>query len=69
MVTLKQAIQLLGLKDDDAIYICRYHCETGAPYYRVKQIRNKFDMKNTIVKRIYPYHFFYSGDLDWELII
>lgn len=69
MITLKQAIQLLDLKDNDAVYICRRHCETGAPFYSIRQIKNKFDMKNTMVKKIYPYHFFYNGELNWEFVI
>ena len=69
MITLKQAIKILGLDDNDFIYLCKEHCEAFAPYYTVKQIKNKFDMKNTKVKKIYPYHFRYSNELEWEFII
>ncbi len=69
MITLKQAIKLLNLQDDDFVYFCKKHCEPFAPFYSVKEIKNKFDMKKTMVKKIYPYHFICSGDLDWEFII
>lgn len=69
MITLKEAIKILGLKDSDAVYICSRHSETNALFISVGQIRNKFDMRNTMVKRIYPYHFIYTDSLDWELII
>ena len=69
MITLKQAIKLLDLKDDDFVYICKEHHQSFAPFYSVKEIRNKFDMKHTKVKKIYANHFVYSPDLDWEFII
>ena len=69
MITLKQAIKLLSLDDSDIVYICKKHHQSFADHYSVREIRNKFDMKNTIVKKIYPNHFVYSGDLDWEFII
>ena len=69
MITLKQAIQLLDLSDDEVIFMCKEHHQSFASSYSVKEIRNKFDMKNIMVKKIYPNHFIYSGDLDWEFII
>ena len=69
MITLKQAIKLLDLTDDDAVYLCKQRHQSFATRYTIKEIRNKFDMKNTIVKKIYPNHFFYDPDLDWEFII
>lgn len=69
MITLKQAIKLLDLDDDEIVYICKEHHQPFASCYSVREIRNKFDMKNTIVKKIYPNHFVYTGDLDWEFII
>ena len=69
MITLKQAIKLLNLSDDDIIYFCHKHHERFAPSYTVKEIREKFDMKNTNVKNIYPYHFRYDNDISWEFII
>lgn len=69
MITLKQAINLLDLNNSDMVYICHEHYDSLAQYLTVKQIREKYDMKNTKVIKIYPYHFKYSNDLDWELII
>lgn len=69
MITLKQAIKILGLSDDDMVFLCKEHLETFAPYLSVKRIREKYDIKNTKVIRIYPYHFLYDDSLDWELII
>lgn len=69
MITLKQAIKLLGLEDNDRVFLCEKHCETFADSYSIKEIRNKFDMKKIMVKRIYPNHYIFSGDLDWEFII
>ena len=69
MITLKKAIKLLSLKDDDIIFMCKEHHQPLAKFYTIKEIRNKFDMKNTMVKKIYPNHFRYSNDLSWEFII
>lgn len=69
MVTLKQAIRLLDLDDNEIIYICKEHHQIFASSYSIREIRNKFDMKHTIVKKIYPNHFMYSGDLCWEFIV
>ena len=69
MITLKQAIRLLDLGDDEIIYICKEHHQSFASSYSVREIRNKFDMKHTMIKKIYPNHFAYSGDLEWEFII
>ena len=69
MITLKQAVNILSLKDSDIVYICKKHCEPFAKSYSIKEIRNKFDMKNIMVKKIYTYHFLFSEDLCWEFII
>lgn len=69
MITLKQAINLLGLGDCNMVFICREHLDFLAPHLTVKQIREKYDMKKTKVVKIYPYHYKYSDDFDWELII
>lgn len=69
MITLKQAINLLDLSDDDMIFICREHLDSLAPKLTVKQIREKYDMKKIEIVKIYPYHYRYSDSFDWELII
>ena len=69
MITLKQAIKLLDLDNNDIVYLCFKHCESFAPFYTVRQIKNKFDMKKIKVKKIYPNHFIFSDGQDWEFII
>lgn len=69
MITLKEAIRLLDLSDQDMVYLCKERFEPFAPYLTIKQIREKYDMKRTKVLKIYPYHFQYSEDHDYELII
>lgn len=69
MITLKEAIRLLDLSDQNMVYLCTERFQMFAPYLTVKQIREKYDMQRTKVLRIYPYHFKYSEDHDYELII
>lgn len=69
MVSLKQAVRLLDLQDDEMVYICHEHCEPCVLPISVKSIREKYDMRKTMVKRIYAYHFRCSDAMDWELVI
>lgn len=69
MITLKQAIDVLGLPDDESVFLCHEHCEFNAHSTSVKEIRDKYDMRHTLIRRIYPYHFQYCDDLNWELIL
>ena len=70
MVSLKQAIALLDLKDDDMIYLASERFAWDAEYITIREIRNKMDMKHTMVWKIYPYHFQYREDPDdYEFII
>lgn len=70
MITLKQAIELLDLKDSDMVYLAKERFDWQAKYLTVKQIREKYDMKRTKVWKIYPYHHQYNSDPDdYELII
>lgn len=70
MVTLKQAIKLLDMREDEIIYL-RSPRQDKPPYlrYSVKQIKEKFDMKHTYVSKINPYHYLYSSDINWEFTI
>ena len=70
MITLKQAIDVLDLKDNDMVYLVKERFEHFAPLVTVKQIREKYDMQRTKVLKIYPYHFQYDADDDtYELLI
>ena len=69
MITLKQAISLLDLSDQDMIYLAKERFDHNAPFMTVKAIREKYDMKRTMVLKIYPYHWKYDPANDYELII
>lgn len=69
MVTLKEAINLFDLKDDDIIYLVKRRHETFVEPLTIRKIREKYDMKRTMVLKIYPFHFRYSDSQDYELII
>lgn len=69
MITLKQAVSLLDLSDQDMIYLAKERFDDNAPFMTIKAIREKYDMKRTMVLKIYPYHWKYSPDNDYELII
>ena len=69
MISLKEAIKLFGLENDELVYVCHEHCQNGVSPLTVESVHNTFDMKRTMVKRVYPYHFRYSNDFEWELIV
>lgn len=55
MITLKEAIKLTKLSDDDICYIRKEgESKHDAKIMSVKEIRNKLDMKNTEVVGILP---------------
>ena len=56
MISLREAITLLSLKDNDTVYICSRHCDNNATFITVKQIRNKYDMRKTMVKNKSDYN-------------
>lgn len=53
MATLKQAINLLGLEDEESVYLlpCGEHFAFST-IISVKEIRRKLDMKKIIVHRV-----------------
>lgn len=69
MVTLKEAINLLDLRDQDMIYLAKERFDHFAEFMTIRKIRDKYDMKRTMVLKIYPYHFQYADDHNYELII
>ena len=69
MITLEMAINVLGINDDEVIYICQKHGDILTSPLKVKEVKKKYDIKNTEVIRIYPYHFLHSNSHDWDLII
>ena len=69
MISLKHAIDVLGLTDDDMVYVCRQHYDMFAMHLTVLQIKEQYDINRTKVVRIFPTHYKYSNQLDWEFII
>lgn len=71
MITLKEAMKLTDIKDNELCYLRnkgddRYSGE----YLTSKKIRNKFDMKNTFVTKITPRFSFYGeyNGIEFEIV-
>ena len=61
MITLKEAIKLTDIKDRELCYIRNKGSDkNGGKYLTIKEIRDKFDMKNTFVTKITPRFSFYG---------
>lgn len=61
MITLKEAIKLIDINDRELCYIRNKGSDKyGGKYLRIKEIRDKFDMKNTFVTKITPKFSFYG---------
>ena len=69
MITLKQAISLLSLKDSDHVFLCKSRHEFMADSISVGEIRKKMVMKMVTVKKIYPDHFIFDNEISWEFIV
>lgn len=61
MITLKEAIKLTDIQDDELYYIRNKGSDKhDGKYLTGKNIRDKFDMKNTFVTKITPRFSFYG---------
>ena len=61
MITLKEAIKLTDINDRELCYIRNKGSDkNGGKYLTRKEIRDKFDMKNTFVTKITPRFTFYG---------
>lgn len=61
MITLKEAIKLTDIKDMELCYIRNKGSNKhDGKYLTIKEIRDKFDMKNTFVTKITPRFSFYG---------
>ena len=69
MITLKQAIALLDLEDNDFVFLCKHRHEMFTDVMSVAQMRKTLDLKKVWVKKIYPDHFVFDPDVNWEFII
>lgn len=56
MISLKEAVKLTRIKDDELVYV-KYaeESELSVKIYSLSELRNTFDMKNTAVIYISPY--------------
>lgn len=75
MVTIKQAVKLCELSDSDSVllipdsYGTKPACSHSGSYLRVKEIRNKFDMKKIKVKAIRLDQDFYGHVWGYKFIV
>ena len=73
MITLTQAVRLLGLRDDDGAYlVLQPGCDMiYCVYMSVRDMRHRLDMKKIHVSHISPNHFKYTWDpsICWEFTI
>ena len=71
MITLKEAIKLTDIKDGELCYIRNKGSDKhDGKYLTGKNIRDKFDMKNTFVTKITPRFSFYGeyNGIEFEII-
>lgn len=59
MISLIQAVKIMGLRDDDCVALCHEHLGS-AQFITIKNMRATYDMRRVKVKRIYPYHYFFD---------
>ena len=55
MITLIQAFKLCDIRDDEIVYLTKHGKSYYFPYiYTGKEVREKYDMKHTLVTMIRP---------------
>lgn len=60
----------MDLKDNDFVALCHKHLEFNAQCISVRDIKETYDMRRVMVKKIYTYHYLYTpGDDTIEFII
>ena len=69
MITLTQAVRLLGLRDTDSVSLCSKHQSHNDVFIIVKQMRMFLDMKAVRVYKIYTDHFMYDPETSLEFIV
>lgn len=68
MITLRQAVKVLGLRDDEVVVL--YHSDNGKGYHTdnqvisVKGIKETYDMRKVKVKHITAHYYMYTPDDD-----
>ena len=68
-MTLEEIIHVLGLTNDDVVFLCTKPHDTDAPCLKIRQIRKRYDTSRIGVKKVYPYHYKGGIDLGWEIVI
>lgn len=69
MLTLIQAVRLLGLRDDDFVYFCCWPQDRYSPYMSVAKMRKYLDMKAIRVYRIGTNHNIWDPETSIEFIV
>lgn len=69
MLTLIQAVRLLGLRDSDLIYFCDAPGSRYDILASVSKLRKKADMKAIRVYKIHPHHDRFDIEVCWEFVI
>ena len=68
-MNLLNAIRLLDLRDDCIVHLVKRPEQFEAPYYSVKELRRRFDLRAIEVRKINPWHYKYTCDVNWEFVI
>ena len=70
MITLKEAMKLTDIQDNELCYLRnKGNDKYRGEYLTGKEIRNKFDMKNTFVTKIIPRFSFYEyNGIEFEIV-
>ncbi len=69
MISLIQAIRLLGINDSEGITLSTKHGDIFMPHFIVQEVRKRFDMKNIRVYKVYRYRSIYDTEINWEFIV
>lgn len=68
-MNLLHAIRLLNLSDNTIVHLAKRAEQSEAPMYSVKELRQRFDLRKIEVRKINPWHYRYSGSVNWEFVI
>lgn len=68
-MNLLNAIRLLDLRDDCVVHLVKRPEQSSAPFFSVKELRRRFDLRAIEVRKINPWHYKCTGDVNWEFVI
>lgn len=72
-MTLKEFINIFDMEDNEIIHLTDNNTNPqiyrNAPYYSIKDIRNKFDIRKIEVVKVETHHYLYETDICYRLTV